>query len=311
MFSYQPVFGRARRNAQSLLHKRVHRPSLRRSDRTTCTPPLLVADRAPPAHGITVVIPAYGRVEPLRRAVASVTTTHPELIEIIVVDDASPTDLASLLPDRNASGVALRCYRLHHNRGPQAARNFGIRRARFTHVALLDSDDAFLPAKMDRILGIIEQPHDLIFHAVAGLERYHRLAMLWRRHLGGSVPFDWLLSFYNPVVTPGLIFRKRILLGPPAMRHCEDYGFLLHYVHAGTKVFYLPETLSSVNRPQGASGGLSSAVWKMRKGEFRARRVLWKSPSIRNIARFGVGTILGVVRIGNDLLRGRYRKQAV
>ena len=178
-------------------------------------------------------------------------------------------------------------------------------------MALLDSDDAFLPAKMDRVLRVIAGPHDLIFHAVEGLEKYHRLAMLWCRHLRRSVPFDWLLAFYNPVVTSGLVFRKQIFLGPPAMRHCEDYGFLLRYVQAGTRVLYLPEMLSRVNRPQGTSGGLSSAVWKMRTGEFRAKRILLKSQSIRNFARFGVGTILGGMRIGNDLIRGRYRKQAM
>jgi hypothetical protein len=269
-----------------------------------------MADRAPPAHGISVVIPAYGRIEALQRAIESVITTHPALVEVIVVDDASPVALASHLPNRNASGVVVRCYRLHCNRGPQAARNLGIRRAHFSHVALLDSDDAFLPAKIDRVLNVIDAPQDLIFHAVEGLEKYHRLAMLWCRHLRKLVPFDWLLAFYNPVVTPGLIFRKKAFLGPPSMRHCEDYGFLLRYVHVGTRVLYLPETLSSVNRPQGASGGLSSAVWKMRTGEFQARRILLKSPSLRNFARFGGGAILGGMRIANDLIRGRYRRQA-
>lgn len=39
--------------------------------------------------GVSVVIPAFNRTDPLRRAIESVTTAHPSTVEIVVVDDGS------------------------------------------------------------------------------------------------------------------------------------------------------------------------------------------------------------------------------
>jgi hypothetical protein len=44
----------------------------------------------------------------------------------------------------------------------------------------------------------------------------------------------------------------------------------------------------------------------MRRGEFSARRVLLKSPSLGTLIRFGLGGAMGTVRLFADLLRGRY-----
>src|ERR1700742_848593 len=102
--------------------------------------------------GISVVIPAYNRPDALLRAIGSVRATRAGQVEIVVVDDGSAQDLRSVLPMINASGIPVRAYRFEHNRGPQAARNLGIRRSRFSHIAFLDSDDEFTADKVDTIL---------------------------------------------------------------------------------------------------------------------------------------------------------------
>ena len=257
--------------------------------------------------GISVVIPAHGRGEQLRHAIDSVRSRNPERVEILVIDDASPTMLGTLLPERNDAGIEVRSYRLQRNRGPAAARNLGIRRARFPYVALLDSDDRFTANKIDRVVEYLAAGDtDLLFHACRGMERYHHLAMFWWKRMRLMLPFPWLLAFYNPVVTPTLVFRRKRRLAPPSLRHCEDYAFLLNYVSNDVRVAYIADALTEVGRPQGSEGGLSQALWKMRMGEFRSRALLLRREEAGDLMRWAIGTAVGSLRVINDVVRGRY-----
>lgn len=258
--------------------------------------------------GISVVIPTFNRKDVLLRALDSVRTDHPRQVEIIVVDDGSDFNPLPLLPPVNRNGVSVRGYRFESNRGPQAARNLGIRRARFTHIAFLDSDDEFMPDKIDAVLELLQMRDlDVLFHAVGGMPLYSKLARAWNRYLRLAIPFTWLCTLYNPVVTPALVVRRRCRLGMPTMRYCEDWFFMLRYIDGGMLVGYLDRELSKVHRQPGTLGGLSGAIWKMRMGEFKARLVLLRHPTVSSVARYVVGSLAGLARITSDAMRGRYR----
>ena len=102
----------------------------------------------PVSPTVSVVIPAYNRAASIRAAVESVLgQTHADF-ELLVVDDGSADGTMAAL-----DGVAdPRLQRLVHaqNRGVSAARNTGIRAARGTWVAFQDSDDEWLPDKLER-----------------------------------------------------------------------------------------------------------------------------------------------------------------
>lgn len=267
-----------------------------------------MADPAKPLpFGISVVIPTYNRASLLARAVESVVTSRPDDVEIVVVDDASDYNVAATLPVANANGVAIRCYRLPRNAGAQSARNLGIRRARRRYVAFLDSDDCFTPEKLDILLKLFASDDiDLLFHRANGYARIDRIVRYWQRFGASIVPFRWLLALLNPIPTPTLVVRRECRLGPPSFRHSEDYAFLLHYCRPSTRITYLDQELAVVDRRPGSAGGLSAAAWKMRKGEFAARRLYLREPEIGSIARFVLGSIVGAVRIANDIRKRRY-----
>ncbi len=261
----------------------------------------------PPLPSISVVIPAFGRPEALLRAIDSVRASDIQGVEIVVVDDASPQSLAPIVPPVNAHGIAVRYYRLPSNGGPQAARNLGIRRARFDYIAFLDSDDVFLPDKIDRVRHhLADTPCDLVFHNVEGLATYGRIGRLWDRRLRKILPFDWLLAFLNPVPTPALVLRRTGRLGLPRLRHAEDWAFLLHVVRPGLRVTYIDASLSQVHRALGSAGGQSGARWAMRRGEFRARAMLLKERGIAAGVKYALGTVAGCARIAWDIARLRY-----
>lgn len=256
--------------------------------------------------GVSVVIPSYGRPEALLRAVDSVRAPRGSPVEIIVVDDATPPGQRAACPLLNAQGVPVRSLGLASNSGPQSARNLGMRRARFRFVAFLDSDDQFTPDKVEVLLDrLAADDVDLLFHAVEGIERFNGFMRHWIR---SPIPlsFRWLLAVCNPISTPALVVRRQGRLGIPRMRHCEDWAFLLHYCAPGIRVAYLDRKLCIVARPQGTRGGLSESFQRMRRGEFKARRVLLRKPGVGNALRWALGQAFGYLRVCNDLLRGRY-----
>jgi glycosyltransferase involved in cell wall biosynthesis len=97
---------------------------------------------------VSVVIPTYNRGELLCETIDSVLAQTYHDFEIIVVDDGSTDNTAQLL-SRYQDDVRL-VYRAHKNCGVAATRNHGIRLARGEFLAFLDSDDRWLPQKLER-----------------------------------------------------------------------------------------------------------------------------------------------------------------
>src|SRR5688572_5767710 len=94
---------------------------------------------------VSVVIPTYNYGHLVAEAVDSALAQTYPAVEVLVVDDGSTDDTW----DRLARyGDRIRCVR-QANAGLSAARNTGIRAAHGEYVALLDSDDAFHPRKLD------------------------------------------------------------------------------------------------------------------------------------------------------------------
>ncbi len=91
---------------------------------------------------ISVVIPAFNAAAFLPAALRSVFAQSSPPGEIIVVDDGSTDDTASVARELGARVVTL------PNGGPSAARNAGTRLARGEFVAFMDADDLWQPQKL-------------------------------------------------------------------------------------------------------------------------------------------------------------------
>ena len=108
---------------------------------------------------ISVVIPAYNREKTIERCLSSVLNQTYRPLEIIVVDDGSNDDTIKKINDMNNDSI--RIIQQTHL-GAQAARNRGIKEAKGDYIAFLDSDDEWLPEKLDLQMRLMEEKKDRV-----------------------------------------------------------------------------------------------------------------------------------------------------
>lgn len=109
---------------------------------------------------VSVVIPTYNRVQQTIAAIESVLAQTYSHFEIIVVDDGS-TDSSGEAIERflrqGTNGRHQLFFLRQPNQGASAARNTGIAKARGEYIAFLDSDDYWLPEKLEWQMRALEQ----------------------------------------------------------------------------------------------------------------------------------------------------------
>ena len=94
---------------------------------------------------VSVIVPTYNRRETIQAAIASVQRQTFRDWELIVVDDGSTDDTASLIEGSDPRLVLIR----QRNQGVNGARNAAMLRARGQYIAFLDSDDEWLPHHLE------------------------------------------------------------------------------------------------------------------------------------------------------------------
>ena len=97
---------------------------------------------------VSVIIPTYNRAHLIGRAIRSVLDQTYQDWELIVVDDASTDDIPGIV--KGFTDGRVKYIRHDENKGAAAARNTGIQAARGAYIAFLDSDDEWLPEKLER-----------------------------------------------------------------------------------------------------------------------------------------------------------------
>jgi len=101
---------------------------------------------------ISVVIPTYNRASHLPGTINSVLAQTFHDYEIIIVDDGSTDDTEQVVASLNAKNISY--LRHKENLGVSAARNTGIKASKGKYIAFLDSDDLWLPGKLEQQLAI-------------------------------------------------------------------------------------------------------------------------------------------------------------
>ena len=207
---------------------------------------------------VSVVLPIYNHEAYVGRAVRSVLDQTIDDVELILIDDGS-TDDSLAVARESAAHAGDRRVRViaQANRGSHAALNTAIAAARGTYCAILNSDDAYAPDRLELMIGAMRAERaDLSYSRVAYVDAGGRdvsytheraLTYLWKQEEQRSFPHAAyaLLDFNAAISTGNLVFRRSLFDaagGFAPLVWCHDWDFLLTALRRG-RTLYVDQSL--------------------------------------------------------------------
>jgi glycosyltransferase involved in cell wall biosynthesis len=240
-----------------------------------------------PAHGrpyISIIIPAYQAAAYIVETIESVRAQTRDDWEAIIIDDGSSDNLAEVVePFLSDRRITLHRF---ENGGLARARNRGIKLAKGSLVAFLDSDDLYEPEYLERMAAALEAHPDATFvtcdatmFGVADREGH-----LFSRHLPQELPItlDRVLhrrfNFCSFSMIDAAVLRS---VGgfSEDLREAEDLDLWIRLLASGATATYVDAPLARYRR---RAGSLSNSTRLLRRSlqavYFRAMQQLHGRP---------------------------------
>ena len=180
---------------------------------------------------IAVILPVHNRADVLARAIQSVLGQSVREFELLIVDDGS-TD-GSVAVAKSFNDDRIKVIELGQNRGGNAARNAGVHAATAPLIAFLDSDDIYLPQKLEHVVGEFGRRPDLELIVDSFIKVQPSGVRVIRRNpvIGDRETFRKAL-FIRQLwkATPSISVRRSTMLGvmfDESLRRLQDFDFLI------------------------------------------------------------------------------------
>ncbi len=213
-------------------------------------------------YKISVVIPTLNRINTLQRALDSVINQTYKPAEIIVVDNGSSDGTLEFLREQYPKITILKENKI----GVSSARNKGIKKSINQWIALLDSDDAWHPRKLEiqtSMLNSALKEYNLIHTDEIWFRNNKHLNQMKKHKKQGGYIFERCLSLC--CISPSsVLFKKNILdkvgLFDESLPVCEDYDMWLK-ICSSEEVLFAQDKLTY--KYGGHKDQLSKSYWGM------------------------------------------------
>jgi len=163
---------------------------------------------------VSIILPTYNRADVLTTSVQSVLRQSYSDFELLIVDDGS-TDNTGIVVD-SMNDTRVRYLKIPENKGVAAARNEGIRQAKYDYIAFQDSDDHWKPDKLERQMAFLTQrPEASLLYCPYECKKADGATILVPDH---NIPseekqgniYQYML-LRNTIGTPSVLVRRQCL----------------------------------------------------------------------------------------------------
>ena len=224
---------------------------------------------------VAVIIPTYNRAATLGRALESVYTQSRQADEVCVVDDGSVDGTEELVKQHYPDTIYIK----QKNSGVSSARNTGVDATTSKYLSFLDSDDEWLPKKIETQLRALQAEPDfrLVHSDEIWIRNGKRVNQMDKHRKRGGELFASCLALC--VISPSSVVMERSLyveLGgfDESLPACEDYDLWLRLC-SRERVFYIDTPL--LRKYGGHDGQLSRQYWGMDRFRVQSLIKLLKS----------------------------------
>jgi glycosyltransferase involved in cell wall biosynthesis len=210
---------------------------------------------------VSIIVPTFNRLKFLRATLACVFEQTFQDWELLIADDGSGAETKTYLQSIH-DPPRVRVLWLSHSGKPAVARNAALREARGEYIAFLDSDDLWLPQKLQRQLDALRRhPARRWSHTKFVLvdECHHPIE--WMRGGGWPAPEGWILEqvlrSQTVISVPSVVVCRALLEQAGGFDEdlvmCEDFDLWLRLA-ALSEIDAIDEPLTLVLRHAEHSG---------------------------------------------------------
>ena len=114
---------------------------------------------------VSIITPSYKSERFISQTIESVLAQTYQNWEMIIVDDVSPDDSNEIIEEYCKKDSRIKLIKLEINSGPAVARNTGIELAEGKYIAFLDSDDIWLPKKLEKQIQFMKNSNVLLCYS--------------------------------------------------------------------------------------------------------------------------------------------------
>ena len=232
-------------------------------------------------YKISVVIPTLNRINTLQRALDSVINQTYKPAEIIVVDNGSSDGTLKFLREQYPKITTL----TENKVGVSSARNKGIKKSINQWIALLDSDDAWHPRKLEAQTSMLDsalKEYNLIHTDEVWFRNNKHINQMKKHKKQGGYIFERCLSLC--CISPSsVLFKKNILdkvgLFDESLPVCEDYDMWLK-ICSSEEVLFAQDKLTY--KYGGHKDQLSKSYWGMDRFRIKSIENIIKNFDLTN-----------------------------
>ena len=227
---------------------------------------------------VSIIMPAHNSCGFIKESIASVQQQTYKNWELLIVDDCSSDNTFQIIEDIQNEDSRIKLFRLTKNLGATGARNYALDKANGRFIAYLDSDDIWMPCKLERQVAFMTANNyafSCVDYEIISEEGEQLNKVI---HMRSSVSYNGYLE-YNLLQTVGIMVDihkvdKKHLVMPDIFRP-EDAATRLQILKIGVSCYGINETLAQYRR---VGGSLSANKVKGASGMWRLYRDIEKLP---------------------------------
>lgn len=242
---------------------------------------------------ISVIIPMYNAENTVMKALDSVRLQKGDFVfEIIVVNDGSTDASRNVVENYRKQNPQMNIILLDQpNSGVSKARNAAMEVSGREYIALLDSDDEWLPEKTERQMPyLVNNEENIDF--ISSRRRNHKIQFPYvvGKNSFAEITFRKIM-LRNEAQPSTVIFKRKILENTgffdPNQRYAEDINYWLR-ISKNNRMYILDEELVLAGNGKRTFGvsGLSANLPEMEKGFQKNLREMLSNDRITRIEYF-------------------------
>ena len=219
---------------------------------------------------VSIIMAAYNAEKTIELAIESVLNQTYSNFELLVINDCSKDGTAKLVEDFSAKDNRVRLISNEKNSGVSFTRKHGLEESNGSWIAILDSDDAWTPDKLEKQIELQKRTNaDLLFTGSAFMDSDGR-PIDWYLHAPAEVTYRQLLK-QNVLSNSSALVRKELYAKHYAVgdgMH-EDFAIWLSILKDGKKAYGVDEPLLIYRIAKSSKSGNKIKAAKMNWNTYR------------------------------------------